>query len=114
MGVVIPARRVQGTAREVGGKSESDKVSDQLSQAEDVEEDAECGESSEAEDSVDFGNLGLSFKVVQSGVLRELPVQLLQLAVRDGHGLLRERVREKLVAGLLGPDLGLLSGRHSG
>ena len=112
--VVIPAGSVQSPARKVGGKGEPNKVGDQLSQSEHVEEDAERSESTEAEDTVDLGDLGLRFQVVQSGELGKLPIELLQLAVGDSHGLLGEGVREKLVAGLLSPDLRVLSGRHAG
>jgi hypothetical protein len=61
--------------RVVGGDHEANRVDEELSR--DVEEDQEEVESSEAEDDVDLGHIGLPFEIIEEFVVRQLDPDML-------------------------------------
>ena len=70
--VVVLIRRLQSLDAQVSGDGPSDQVGQGRSQAEQVEKDQKDESASEPEDTVDLGDLGLGFSLVEDGVLGEL------------------------------------------
>jgi hypothetical protein len=84
LGVIALGGGEEGLERVVGGDDEAGGVDQELSS--NVEEDKEEVEGAEAENNVDFGNVGLLLKLLQLRVLGQLLVELGQVELRCSGG----------------------------